>query len=165
MDTIIFSAIALGVIGASVVGLARYAERWRAEDPIARKDAVPPVFQQIGKAFMWFLLAALAVSALIAIAGPYEDCVLQNMKGVQAQAAAGAIMRACKEKTTPKKCREEALRSAIVGQDYWDGRDLKAARAAGYTDEDLLAAAPKYCLEACAAAGYWSRTFGECRTD
>ncbi len=70
------------------------------------------------------LLAALvALPAAAALAGPYEDCILRNMKGVQAQAAAGAIMRACKEKTTPKKCRDAEIRRNIIGQDMWGTSD------------------------------------------
>ena len=97
-----------------------------------------------------------------AIAGPYEDCILQNMKGVQAQAAAGAIMRACKEKTTPKKCREAVIRGN-------DPDFSKGGVLAPFAD---LPVSPIYlkqlldqCLVECATASYWSRTFGECRTD
>jgi len=96
-----------------------------------------------------------------ASAGPYEDCILQNMKGVQAQAAAGAIMRACKEKTTPKKCRGAELRSRFEGVGKENGPRERFGNKPGAFD-DLLSTE---CLKECADASYWSRTFGDCRTD
>lgn len=161
IGAVIFSAVAMAVVGVLMVVLSRHAERWRAEDPQNREGQVPPVFAQIGKAFMWFILAALGFSALIAVAGPYEDCILQNMKGVQAQAAASAIMRACKEKTTPKKCRDSEL-----GKPRWIENETKAPWKAWATPTaETLAVDRENCLEQCAEASYWSRTFGECSTD
>jgi len=109
------------------------------------------------------MMAALLPA--IALAGPYEDCILQNMKGVQAQAAAFAVQRACKEKTTPKKCRAAELRSRFVdmepvadkGKMPWE-RNWGRQIAPDQTDLDA-------CIKECADASYWSRTFGECSTD
>ena len=89
----------------------------------------------------------------IATAGPFEDCILQNMKGVQAQAAAGAINRACREKTTPKKCRDSALQKPSA----WD--------AVGTPSYEYVRQIREQCLAECTSASYWSRTFGECSTD
>jgi len=106
-------------------------------------------------------VAAFVLAPALVQAGPYEDCILQNMKGVQAQAAAGAVMRACKEKTTPKKCRGEITgASGYVFEDSKEKVVIKAAPGdSGYT------ALQDRCIRDCADASYWSRTFGECSTD
>lgn len=109
------------------------------------------------------ILVGLYVPAIWA--GPYEDCILQNMKGVSDRLAANSVRLACKEKTTPKKCRGEELRRGIIGMDMWEKFDLAAARKSGYTDEELLAYLTGACLKQCAAASFWSRTLGECSTD
>jgi len=120
---------------------------------------------------MRIVLAAALVVAMSAFAprtansGPYEDCILQNMKGVQAQAAAGAIMRACKDKTTPKRCRRAAIQEQIAGMGLWEKFDAAGARKAGYSDDEISAYLTESCLKECATASYWSRTFGECSTD
>lgn len=61
----------------------------------------------IGAALSFLVL--LFLSNASAVAGPYEDCILANMKGVQDRAAAFAIRQACETKTTPKKCRDDEL--------------------------------------------------------
>jgi hypothetical protein len=110
---------------------------------------------------MRVLIPLLAIWPVVALAGPYEDCILQNMKGVQAQAAAGAIMRACREKTTPKKCRDSEL-----GKPRWIENETKAPwKTWAMPTAEALATDRESCLEECAAASYWSRTFGECSTD
>jgi hypothetical protein len=99
-------------------------------------------------------IAAIGVTlcpAVPALAGPYEDCILANMKGVQDRLAANEIRRACREKTTPKKCRGLTAKTPVVDlhktPNFFDKFDL---------DE---------CLKECADASYWSRKFGECSTD
>ena len=104
-----------------------------------------------------------------AIAGPFEDCILQNMKGVQAQNAANAIARACREKTTPSKCRDSNLRPTLTPS--WGRMETDPATGKpqwiplDYVTEGQFAEAYKACLQSCADASYWSRTFGECKTD
>lgn len=110
-------------------------------------------------------LAGLALVPVLAQAGPYEDCILQNMKGVQATNAANAVMRACKEKTTPKKCRNIGYEVVNQPANFFDKFDVKGARKAGYQDPEIIAAMTELCLKECAEATYWSRTFGECKTD
>jgi hypothetical protein len=99
------------------------------------------------------LLAGLGAAALLAmtvpaVAGPYEDCILQNMKGVQDRLAAVEVKRACLQKTTPRKCRQFLTKSG------------SAQPRLNWIDFDL-----DVCLADCAEASWWSRTFGECRTD
>lgn len=113
----------------------------------------------------WQCLAIVLSIATSATAGPYEDCILQNMKGVQAHNAASAIARACREKTTPKRCRAAALKERIVDLDANKNSGMSAARGAGYSDEELEAFWKDVCFKECADASYWSRTFGECKTD
>ena len=98
----------------------------------------------------FFLLALAALLPLRGIAGPFEDCILTNMKGVQASNAAIAIRQACQLKTTPKKCRDLPPPSTFVDLDKPNAFDK-------YHKES--------CLAECGKASFWSRKFGECATD
>lgn len=112
------------------------------------------------------IVALLASVALPVHAGPYEDCILQNMKGVQAQAAAGAVMRACREKTTPQRCRAAHLKSRFVDFEPVADKDKKPWDGLYWNKPDVPDQADlDACLKKCADASYWSRTFGECKTD
>ncbi len=53
----------------------------------------------------------------------------------------------------------------VLMLNVWGTSDLAAARKSGYTDDDLIAFAPAHCIKECAAASWWERTFGECKTD
>ena len=102
----------------------------------------------------------LCVFATSAQSGPYEDCILQNMKGVQAQAAACAIMRACREKVTPKKCRDANLKAQVTSADNDKKPQERDWGSLINWDQFVLE-----CLKACASSSWWDRTFGECATD
>lgn len=106
---------------------------------------------------------ALCCYSVNAVAGPFEDCILQNMKGVQERVAAQAVYTACKEKTTPKKCRDAALQKPIP----MDVTDIKTGKVSNIMVEPLEISGEmrKQCLAECASASIWSRTFGECSTD
>jgi hypothetical protein len=99
-----------------------------------------------------FGLAGLLAIPGLGVAGPYEDCILQHMKGVQDRLAAAEVRRACLQKTTPNKCRQYLTKSG-------SGQPVSASRSI-WIDLDLDA-----CLADCAKASWWNRTFGECRTD
>ena len=105
------------------------------------------------------LVVIIWTISFVTAAGPYEDCILQNMKGVQATNAANAIARACKEKTTPKKCRDAAIMERFVP--IAEDNKTPPSRTWAAFDDFMKAE----CLKECAEANYWSRTFGECRTD
>lgn len=45
-----------------------------------------------------FTVLLMAVSPIDALASPYEDCILQNMKGVQERLAAIEVRKACQKK-------------------------------------------------------------------
>lgn len=111
------------------------------------------------------ILVIVLLSLLVASAhaGPFETCILENMKGVQAQAAAQAIYRACKEKTTPKKCRDGELSKPRLVE-FVDNAGNKSTTLASLAGESLREAREQ-CLAACVTSSYWSRTFGECSTD
>ncbi len=142
------------------------------------------------------ILAVVLLTTMLpgqSIAGPYEDCILQNMRGVQAQAAAIAISRACAEKTTPMRCRdaqiEQRLPTVSAGH-FLDGLpDATTTKQAakgkpqvkeftGVLDDfsrfgspvppsksELISAERAACLQFCESASMWSRNFGECKTD
>ena len=115
---------------------------------------------------VFILLSLFGVSTY---AGPFEDCILKNMKGVQAQGAAQAIYRACAEKTTPKACRDKEIASRIEAQ-YGPAPNPSTTRSA-FDDltyaiyQNQIKTETDSCLRRCATATYWSRTFGECSTD
>ena len=98
---------------------------------------------------MRMLLLASALLASHANAGPYEDCILTNMKGINDRLAAAEVRRACIAKTTPVRCRDAELERR------------NAAQPAGGIWIDFTR---KQCIEECASASWWERTFGECRT-
>lgn len=109
------------------------------------------------------VLSALALAPSLVAAGAYEDCILNNMRGVQDRLAAAEIRRACKEKATPKKCRDsELMKPKPTEIVFNDG--TKATVATSLAPESLPAARDE-CIADCAKATYWSRTFGECSTD
>lgn len=93
------------------------------------------------------------------LASPYEDCILQNMKGTQDRLAAVEIRRACATKTTPVKCRDL--------QKYGNENkfDRTGARKAGYTDAEIDAVLRTRCIEECAASSSSDRRVDDCRTD
>ena len=104
----------------------------------------------------------------VAFAGPYEDCILANMRGVQAQAAAFAIARACKETTTPQRCRESNLRPTM--RPTWGNERFNAATGKkewvplDYVSDAQFNDDQQQCIRNCASASWTARTFGECRT-
>lgn len=106
------------------------------------------------------LLCAWLFVAMPASAGKYEDCILANMKGVQAPNAANAVMRACREKATPKKCRDSEL-----AKPRWVVVETGKPQVLAAPTVETLAADRESCLEQCVEGSYWSRTFGECSTD
>jgi hypothetical protein len=88
-----------------------------------------------------FLICALVMSP--AFGDSFNDCILENMKGVQDRLAALEIRNACLEKTTPKKCRELLPHKNPQ---------------TGVFDFSL-----EHCLEQCQEASLWARYVGECR--
>lgn len=76
------------------------------------------------------ILSILMLNQIAAFAGLFgpsnmEDCVLEGMKGVQSDAAAGAIYRACKQKFPPPKEPEKPeIQSGTPRLNVWDDREL-----------------------------------------
>lgn len=121
-----------------------------------------------------FCVALLSFLATPANAGPFEDCILQNMKGVQAPNAAVAIARACREKTTPLRCRDEQIVKRLEARVRpYDGPvdQLKTPGFLRYEDvavenrSDAIATERVACMRLCETASIWSRKIGECSTD
>lgn len=121
--------------------------------------------------FLFFL--SLTASANAGLFGPstYEECVLENMKGVSSDVAADAVKRACRSKYSKKsnsqnyiyykKCEDLAKKArARFREDYpWKMRVNP--------DADLFYDPPEYkkCIEECEESGYLSKKFGECKTE
>ncbi len=143
--------------------------------------ALPSLSTNLAVDYLMPIAAALFMTP--AFAGPYEDCILQNMRGVQAQNAAIAIARACTEKTTPFRCRDAQIKQRIpepstnVFDDLPDLPEKKPGKVRPYsgpfdplnlfvpTRSKLITAERSACLRQCEEASFWSRKFGECRTD
>lgn len=88
----------------------------------------------------------------------YEDCILNNVKGVTDKQALSMIRNACAEKTAapiPKKCRDLPLQQS----DFWarSGGTLRLSVPTGppYQEE---------CIAECKKSGWWEKTFGSCST-
>jgi hypothetical protein len=116
------------------------------------------------------LAAALFWTAGTTRAGPYEDCILQNMRGVQASNAALAIAGACREKTTPYRCKAIQIEQRIPPEGAFDDLVRSRGGKANIFDQfdsraDKINTEKSACLAQCATASYWSRTFGECRIE
>lgn len=90
---------------------------------------------------------ALTVSPSTSLAGPYEDCILQNMKNVADRMAAAEIRRACRIKTTPVKCRQYLPSAKAAEEGIWREFELDA------------------CLKECEQSPATERSRGECRID
>jgi len=135
------------------------------------------------------VLIALLLPSITVRAGPYEDCILKNMKGVTDRLAAVEVKRACERKSVPEKCRGrlatptlnewlEAARAKNPGVSdaelyrYWDRVYGPGIAQSGSTADDSdrqsaqikEQAAKQRCIDACKTASWWERTFGDCRT-
>jgi len=73
----------------------------------------------------------------------HSNCVLANSKGTQTPIQSTRISTACRHKATPKKC-----------------RDVSAM-----PPDNESKSPQEICGEECAAAGMWSRKYGECSLD
>lgn len=94
----------------------------------------------------------LAVVASCAWASDYDDCILENMKGVGSQLGAAAVRQACHNKYAPPpepipaKCWEKII-------DPFDQSGSFVPNAV----------ADERCVIECRNASAWSRHFGECK--
>jgi len=87
-----------------------------------------------------------------ASAETYQDCIIENLQNTVDRAAVIAIKKACKDKTTPKKCREYLNNTRDYFQDTLD-------ELAGIGTE------LERCLKECEESSFWARSFGECSTN
>lgn len=86
----------------------------------------------------------------------YQDCIIKNMKNVNDRLASAQIMIACRDKTTPKKCRnylKPNIQYIEIPRDTLDEK-LEPERYLLYN-----------CLRECEQASFFERRFGECSTD
>ena len=95
----------------------------------------------------------LSLFSLLAYTGcaneSYEDCILNNVKGVTDKQALTMIRNACREKTAapiPKKC-----------------RDISEENTALFSWEKDASEREK-CITKCKESGWWDKTFGSCST-
>jgi len=91
------------------------------------------------------LLVLLALSGTVA-AETYNDCILENMKGVGGDAAARLVRKACRDKVLP----------------YVPAMCLP--KPTNTEQGSLFDHIPnEACIEKCLNAGYWAKTFGDCK--
>lgn len=88
---------------------------------------------------MWLAILVailIAVPVQAGILGPstYEECILENMKGVQSNVAAGHIVRACRQQFP-----EEPKVSRLEKTYPWLERFIRESKKVGYSDEEIEA--------------------------
>lgn len=57
----------------------------------------------LGNAAPLTVAMLISLYSVVAVAGPYEDCILQNMKGIQDRLAAVEVQKACRRKADDYK--------------------------------------------------------------
>ncbi len=130
------------------------------------------------KPFMLILLMMSFAFPKALLAETYEECVLDNLKGVNDKFVMSAVRSTCKRKTTPKKCREildkpyeEFKSNETIRREFDAEMDaiIKGKhRPLTYTDEETIQrkeTALRNCIAECENEGMYSRYFGECSTD
>lgn len=98
------------------------------------------------------VIAVLWLVSAAAGAGEYDDCILENLKGVTDRVAVYEVKAACRHKAlpyVPAKCQPDP--------DYVPRTSLELKLAALHFD------VPCALLETCLNASWWSKHFGECR--
>jgi hypothetical protein len=103
-------------------------------------------------AILQFILITSSVEAGLFSPSTFEECVLDNMKGVSSDVAAGIVYNTCREKfplKIPKKCKEKSKKYLLY--------QVNSIRRFIFEDDY------KNCIEECKSAGYYSNTFGECK--
>lgn len=130
------------------------------------------------KAFMLILCMMLSASSKALLAETYEECVLENLKGVNDKFVMREVRSTCKRKTTPKKCREildkpyeEFKSQETIGREFT--ADMEAmfkgeVEPLKFIDQETIQrkeTALQNCIKECESEGMYSRHFGECSTD
>ncbi len=103
-----------------------------------------------------------------ASAGPYEDCILNNVKDARTPVAVAAIRMACREKTTPIGCRNLVTPSLdeFLEKARPDNPGVSDTDLSGYWLEEYSSKRKsefRKCVSDCEASSWWERTFGDCK--
>jgi len=114
-----------------------------------------------------FLLGTVLLCSS-ASAGPYEDCLLNNVKDARTPVAVAEIKKACREKTTPIRCRNLATPSLdeFLEKARPDNPGVSDAALSDYWRKKYSSKREsefKKCLADCDASSWRERTFGDCR--
>lgn len=130
------------------------------------------------KAFMFIFLMMSSALPKSLLAETYEECLLENLKGVNNKSVMNAVRSACKRKTTPKKCREildkpyeEFKSNETIGREFAADMDAMIKgelEPLKYIDQETIQrkeTALQNCINECEREGMYSRHFGECSTD
>jgi hypothetical protein len=86
------------------------------------------------------------------LAIPYEQCYLENSRGVTDPAIREDVKRICQEKHTPKKCRKYLphMQSENISD----------------MERDMIDTSLKGCLASCDKSGFFNKNFGgDCSVD
>jgi len=110
---------------------------------------------------LW-IAAFLSFMATSAAAETYNECILENMKGVGGDVAARLVHKACRDKVlpyVPAACKKIVMPQRSIESDKkTSGRDA--------LDNWLDAVGPvlaEECVQKCLNASYLSKTFGDCK--
>ena len=94
---------------------------------------------------------ALLFCCTLSQAETYNECILDNMKGVGSQAGAYLVNKACRNKVlpyVPKKCKQH---SPVTTKEDEIDKFL-----------DAYAPSYQYCVNECLNASFWSKHFVDC---
>lgn len=118
----------------------------------------------------------LSASSGCALAETFNDCILENMKGIGSHAAAVMVRKACRDKVlpyVPAKCQKKLWKEpaeVTQGGNFFDQFDKVAPKGMNrlYDDPTSKATIPvditiDECVTVCLNASYWSKTFGDCK--
>jgi hypothetical protein len=113
---------------------------------------------------MRFSVFVLFLGCALAQAETYNDCILENMKGVGSQAGAYLVNKACREKAlpyVPAKCQPHF--GQLTQEEIDEGNNAEPPSAAVVKAAELASEQRlRDCINSCLNASYLSKHFGDC---
>lgn len=97
---------------------------------------------------MRYMLCLLVLVAGSLHAETYNECILENMKGVGSQYGAALVNKACREKALPQAPAKCVRLRTLADVDPWNTSNRNPAYLS--------------CINSCLNASEWSKHFGEC---
>jgi hypothetical protein len=108
---------------------------------------------------------------LLLLAGPasaetYNECILNNMKGIGSNVGANLVRRACKDKVLPHipaKCIRKLVQiNETPSGNPFDRFDKARPHPASRYRPGYVEVVDQGCINSCLNASFWSKRFGDC---